>query len=272
MSFRPFSNVLFEVNNGRIDNPSCECKRHMNLHDGIHPTSENGGSPAGGAAGAEPDVSEFARRLRMTAQHLAKFLEEQYERLDSAARQCERVLEDRAALDSAKAELKQQMDEWEAGRRQREDEIRQEQDRLIAAWKNLESEQRKILATGGVPQNQHAIAPSPAVAAPMTQPAHPQPAAVQPPPQAAPMHNTPFRPDPSMPILETESGDFPAPVAPAVPVLPAAASSNQVFVEPTIPRPVASSPMSREAALDQFQRLKREIRTHSQRSRPNYND
>lgn len=243
----------------------------MNPHDGIHPTSDNGGGPAGGAGGAEPDVSEFARRLRMTAQHLAKFLEEQYERLDSAARQCERVLEDRAALESAKAELKQQMDEWEVSRRQREDEIRQEQDRLIAAWKILEGEQRKMLAAGGMPQNQAAIAPSPAVAAPMSQPAPPQPAAVQPPPQAAPAptHNTPFRPDPSMPILETENGDFPAPAAPT---MPAAASSNQVFVEPTIPRPVASSPMSREAALDQFQRLKREIRTHSQRSRPNYND
>lgn len=255
----------------------------MNDYDGLNTIGDNaGGFAAGRTADVEPDVSEFARRLRMTAQHLAKFLEEQYERLDSAARQCEQVIAEKEALDNAKAEFEQRNREWETNRARREEEIRQEQDRLIAAWQTIETHQRKAMA--GVPTAPNGVmahptsplappAPAPAAPPPIPQQiAQPQPnPAPQPAPAAAP---GPFRPDPSMPILETDDHSY---------IAAAAATSDHVFAAPAVTapamvaqpvtaRPVASNPISREAALDQFQRLKREIRTHSQRSQQTFQD
>lgn len=178
---------------------------------------------------SHPDgsLTEYSQRLRAVAEGLGRFLEEHLRRLETAATQCEQVLAQKRTVERGAEELEQDRREFEQQRERQIDVVRQEQDRLIEAWHKLEGEQRRVIT-------HQETAPA---------------------------------------LHDTVSFAAPAPGAPGpvgaasapVEAAPAAVAEHRPLSIAATARQNPMPAMSRESALDQFQRLKREIRNHVQR-------
>jgi len=205
----------------------------MNFTDPHNTPGTGGGWPREGN-GPPPQhvrtIGEAAQRLQTVSEKLRQFLTQKLSQLETASRQCEHMLAERNALLQQREQWQREKAEWEQHRQSLLEEIRGEQDRLIDAWNRLEDEQRQLLIqqeTLGV--QQHAGT----TAAPKELPA---------------------------------ASDLPSESYFAPGDSPAAKGANQaVFKQQTFQSATASVALSRESALEQFQRLKREVRNHVKR-------
>jgi hypothetical protein len=176
--------------------------------------------------GVAPMIAEASRRLQAVSQRLRTFLQQKLKQFEAVSMQCERIVTQRDSLLRMKDEVLRDKGEWERRRQGQMDELRGEQDRLIEAWQRLEEEQRQILIQHETMSLQGG-------------------------------HVTGSSVDSLMP-------SFAATVTPAPPSS-FESKTGSVFAEPKHFHGPAAVNMSRESALDQFQRLKREIQKHVKR-------
>ena len=179
--------------------------------------------------GVAPMIAEASRRLQAVSQRLRAFLQQELQQFEDVAVQCERIVRQRDSLLQMKDDVLRDKEEWEHQRQAQIDELRGEQDRLIEGWQKLEDEQdeqRQILARQDSMPQHAGQAPGDGL-------------------------------DALMPSF--------AATAPGAPPAPFEQKSGHVFVEPRHFRGPAVVNMSRESALDQFQRLKRDVQKHVKR-------
>ncbi|MFQ5730753.1 MAG: hypothetical protein ACE5KM_02240 [Planctomycetaceae bacterium] len=201
----------------------------MNLSDhNVLPEPVSASSSAAGH-GMGAIVAEASRRLQTVSDRLKQFLQQKLVQFETAARQCEQVLAQRHSLTAMRKEIAHEKSDWDQQRQQQVDEIRREQDRLIEAWRNMEHEQRRMLAQQELPRQ-----------------------------QTAPR-------DVSIPAAPPATAEAVVTASPST----AGFDGGSVFVEPTRQVAPAAVALSREDAMDQFRRLKQECRKHVERVQPN---
>jgi hypothetical protein len=194
------------------------------------------------AGGVAPMIADASRRLQTVSQRLRGFLQQKLKQFEAVSRQCESIVTQRESLMRLQQEVLRDKQEWEQRRLGQIEELRGEQDRLIEAWQKLEDEQRQSLS----------------------RPASPQPPGHGPSDETdALMPSFAAAPPPTFSVSPSPS--FPAAAATRGPASPFASKSGTVFAEPKFHHGPAAVSVSREAALDQFQRLKREVQKHVQR-------
>jgi hypothetical protein len=174
--------------------------------------------------------NEAVRRLQAVNARLRTFLQEKLKQFEAISRQCEEIVSQRDSLTHIKEQMLKDKGDWERRRQKQMDELRGEQDRLIEGWQKLEEEQRQILVQHDTAQLQGGAASS----------------AV----------------DAFMPSFSTA-----APPAAAGPPPAFESKPGGVYVEARRCHGPAAVSMSRDSALEQFQRLKREIQKHVNRLR-----
>ena len=202
---------------------------------GAHDEWAGAGADARAAVGGvAPMIAEASRRLQTVSQRLRAFLQQKLKQFEAVSRQCETIVTQRESLRRLQEEVLREKEEWEQRRLGQIEEIRAEEDRLIEAWQKLEDEQRRSGSREDSP----------------------------PPQEYTPASET----DALMPSFSVaEPPPFTAAAVPRSPASPFASKNGAVFAEPKFHQGPAAAGMSREAALDQFQRLKRDVQRHVQR-------
>lgn len=175
--------------------------------------------------GAVPMIAEASRRLQAVSSRLRTFLQQKLKQIEAVAVQCEQIVTQRDSLLQLKEEVLRHRGEWERGQQGRTEELQCEQERLIEAWQKLDDERRQFL--------------------------------MQKESMELPGGNASSSVDSYMPLFGAD--------APSDPRSPFETKTAATYAEPKRIHGPAAVAASRESALDQFHRLKREVQKHVHR-------